>query len=436
MEKMYDVNEFDDAGFAEFLMKSRIVKPGNEKYFVHWVRSFYNKRDLWQGHPWHMQLPLFLEFLEQDGRAAKWQIRQADQAVRLYFTNFRREGDFSSGQRPLVSVGATGEFEIEAALRAFRESLRLKNYSLSTEKTYLFWVKDFLYRSSDEHTAKGRATLSKTENAVRNYLAHLAIGKNVSASTQNLAFNALLMFFRLVMHRELGDMRQAVRAKTGKKLPVVFSKSEIKHLLGMFQGTMELLFSVIYGGGLRLQEGLRLRVKDVDFDQGLLFIRSGKGDKDRSTVLPNGVVPALQLQLKKVVNLHREDVGKGFGSAWLPDALARKYPNAAKELAWQWVFPADRRNTDPRSGVVRRHHILPRTAQRAFKEGLRKSGIAKHASVHTLRHSFATHLLLAGVDIRQIQEYLGHSRVETTMIYTHVVKDMRNPVTSPLDALQ
>lgn len=243
------------------------------------------------------------------------------------------------------------------------------------------------------------------------------------------------MFFRLVMHYELTEMRHQVRAKTGSKLPVAFSLEEVSQILNQFSGTTALMISVIYGGGLRLQECLRLRIQDVDFDQNLLYIRSGKGNKDRTTLLSHAVAPTLHDHIAKILKQHKSDVSKGFGSVWLPNALARKYPNASTESAWQWLFPASKVSIAPVSRIVRRHHIQPRTLRRAFKKALTKSGINKQASVHTLRHSFATHLLLAGTDIRQIQEYLGHSRLETTMIYTHVIKDLRDPATSPLDIL-
>ncbi|MCP3901976.1 MAG: integron integrase [Desulfobacteraceae bacterium] len=319
---------------------------------------------------------------------------------------------------------------------SFREALRLKNYAFRTEKTYLTRTKQFLIYIAEQHKSKETFNLPDIENQVRSYLAYLAITRKVSGSSQNQAFNAILMFFRLVMHHELSNMKHQVRAKVGKRLPSVLSLDEIETLLLQFKGTMNLIISMIYGGGLRLQECLRLRVKDVDFDQHLVFVRAGKGNKDRVTLLPHSIVHDLQFHISRILNLHESDLKEGYGSVWIPISLARKYPNAPKEKAWQWLFPAKKRSIDTLSGHIRRHHLQPRTVQRAFKAALGKASIHKHASIHTLRHSFATHLLLAGVDIRQIQEYLGHSRVETTMIYTHVVKNMRDPATSPLDILR
>ena len=243
------------------------------------------------------------------------------------------------------------------------------------------------------------------------------------------------MFFRLTFNKELGDLKNSVRARTGKRLPVVFSVEEVRQLLNHIKGTTGLMLRIIYGGGLRVNECCRLRIQDIDFDQQLIFIRQGKGGKDRTTVLPVSLMDTLKKHLVDVSDLHDADLDEGYGSVWLPNALERKYPGASTQKAWQYLFPSATRSIDPRNGLIRRHHITDSTIQRAMKTAIGKANINKHASVHTLRHSFATHLLLAGVDIRQIQEYLGHSRVETTMIYTHVIKDMRNPAVSPLDTL-
>lgn len=270
---------------------------------------------------------------------------------------------------------------------------------------------------------------------VRDFLASLVMTENVSASTQNQAFNSLLMFFRLVFNQELGDLKHALRARVGKKLPVVLSPEETKRLLQAVEGTTGLMLKIIYGSGLRVNECCSLRIKDIDFDQSLITIRDGKGGKDRTTLLPASLLDDLKSQTSRVYSLHDRDLAEGYGAVWLPHALDRKYPDAPKQKAWQYLFPSATRSIDPQSGIIRRHHVSDSVLQRAVKVALRKAGIDKPASVHSLRHSFATHLLLKGVDLRQIQELLGHARVETTMIYTHVVKDMRNPVTSPFDLL-
>jgi len=245
-----------------------------------------------------------------------------------------------------------------------------------------------------------------------------------------------LFLCREVLRLELGSLEQGVRAKRGTKLPVVLTPQEVAQLLGGMQGVARLMAELIYGGGLRVMECCRLRVKDLDFDNNLVFVREAKGDKDRSTLMADSVKILLREQLKRVNELHAQDLKAGAGEVWLPHALAVKYPRAPKEWGWQYVFPAANLSSDPRSDKIRRHHVSDMFVQKAVRDAVQTAGIVKPASVHSLRHSFATHLLLQGVDIRQIQEYLGHVHVETTMIYTHVVKDMRNPAKSPLDVLR
>jgi len=280
------------------------------------------------------------------------------------------------------------------------------------------------------------ATAQVNAQGVKDFLAQLAIRDRVSAGTQNQAFSAILFLTGEVLKMELGDLEHTVRARRGHHLPLVLTVEETRSVLAQINGTVRLMAELIYGGGLRVMECCRLRVKDLDFDNNLLFVREGKGDKDRSTLFPEAVQADLQVHLEQVKKLHEEDLAAGVGEVWLPNALDRKYPNAPKEWAWQYVFPSRTLSTDPRSGKVRRHHISDNAIQTAVRAAVRAAGIAKPASVHTLRHSFATHLLLHGVDIRQIQDYLGRVNVETTMIYTHVVKDMRAPATSPLDLMR
>ena len=272
--------------------------------------------------------------------------------------------------------------------------------------------------------------------AVRDYLTHLAVRRKVSASTQNQAFCAILFLCREVLAIELEDLSSVTRANRGSRLPVVLSVPETAALLGAMSGMTWLMAALIYGGGLRVSECCELRVKDLDFDQGLIFVRGGKGDKDRSTLLAETGRDELRAQLRKVEAVHRADRLAGLAGVWLPGAVERKLPNAGCELSWFWVFPSPTLSTDPTVGVVRRHHVHESVIQKAVKAAAGKAGILKPVSVHVLRHSFATHLLLNGVDIRQIQEYLGHANVETTMVYTHVVKELRNPARSPLDTLR
>jgi integron integrase len=314
-----------------------------------------------------------------------------------------------------------------------RKAIRVKHYSFSTERTYMNWTRRFFDYAG---TMKG-GFLRETPGAedIREFLTHLAIHKKVSASTQNQAFNALLFLFRNVLKIEIGDLSSTIRAKRVPKLPVVLTVEEVRQLFSCMKGKQLLIVQIIYGAGLRLMELARLRVKDIDFGSGLIFVRASKGDKDRSTILPGAVREPLQQHLTEVKALHNQDLAKGFGEAYLPDALGRKYPNAPKDWAWQYVFPSSKLSVDPRSGIVRRHHMDETSIQKAVGTATRKAGIAKQASVHTLRHSFATHLLMNGVNIREIQTLLGHQNVETTMIYTHVMRDMTTAPKSPLDTL-
>jgi integron integrase len=240
---------------------------------------------------------------------------------------------------------------------------------------------------------------------------------------------------RRALNLEMEDLEKGVRAKAGKKLPVVLTPEEVKKVLAAASGTRELILKLMYGGGLRLMELCRLRTKDIDFDNQLIFVRSGKGDKDRSTLLAESAIPLLREHIEKLRGLHEQDLKAGCAEVYLPDALARKYRNAATQFMWYWLFPSSKPSMDPRAGKVRRHHISPTFVQNIVRDAAKESGVEKQVSPHTLRHSFATHLLLNGVDLREIQEYLGHSSVETTMIYTHVVKTMRNRAKSPLDLL-
>ncbi len=311
--------------------------------------------------------------------------------------------------------------------------IRLKHYSYSTGKTYLQWIKRFLDYARQ---TSGRETFAEVEAAdCKNFLSYLALQERVSSSTQNQAFNAILFLFRHVLCKDMGNIAETVRAKRGQKLPAVFSVEEVKRLLACMGGRDLLITGLFYGSGLRLMELVRLRVKDIDMDLDTLTVRSGKGDKDRTTILPATVKDQLKNHLNEVKKLHENDLASGYGEVHLPDTLGRKYPNAGKEWAWQYVFPANNLSVDPRSGKVRRHHISDTAIQDVIKKAIRKAGIPKFATVHTLRHSFATHLLMNGFNIREVQELLGHKNVETTMIYTHVMSSMSHAPKSPLDVL-
>lgn len=308
-----------------------------------------------------------------------------------------------------------------------RTVIRLRRMSIRTEEAYVQWIKRFILFHRMRHPRE------MGEAEIRDFLAHLAVDRNVARSTQNQALHALLFLYREVLQKELLPLAGIETAQKPPKLPVVFTPEEVQAVLARLTGTDHLIASLLYGSGLRLLEGLRLRVKDVDFKRNQVVVREGKGEKDRVTMLPQSLKGPLRQHLAEVKLLHEADLRDGFGAVYLPYALEVKYPNAAKEWGWQYVFPARRRSVDPRSGKVRRHHLDERELQRAVKAAIHQAGIHKPGSCHTLRHSFATHLLEAGHDIRTIQELLGHHDVRTTMIYTHVLNRGGMGVRSPLD---
>lgn len=308
-----------------------------------------------------------------------------------------------------------------------REIIRLKHYSRSTEKTYVFWIRRFILFHQKRHPRE------MGEPEIEAFLTYLAIRRKVSASTQNQAFNALLFLYRHVLHKELKESIQAVRAKRPQRLPTVLSREEAKRIIDAMEDTEKLIVQILYGCGLRLMECLRLRVKDLDFELNQIVIHDGKGQKSRRTMLPEAIQEALQGHLRRVRIQHQADLKKGYGRVVLPGALARKYPRAETEWGWQFVFPAKTMYREQETGKRRRHHLHPSQIQRALKRAVATAGIAKPAHCHTFRHSFATHLLEAGYDIRTVQELLGHKDVSTTMIYTHVLHRGGLAVRSPLD---
>ncbi|MFI8741185.1 integron integrase [Stutzerimonas zhaodongensis] len=310
-----------------------------------------------------------------------------------------------------------------------RDQIRLKHYSIRTERVYCEWVKRYI------RFHKYRHPLEMGAAEVEAFLSDLAVRRDVSASTQNQALAALLFLYKQVLKQELPWLGKVVRAKKPARLPVVLSIDEVQRILSQLDGDVGLIARLLYGGGLRLMEGVRLRVKDVDFSRNEIIIRDGKGQKDRVTVMPASLVLPLKQHITVVRAIHQREVAAGRGDVYLPDALARKYPNVPWEWAWQYVFPAAGLSVDPRSGSVRRHHLDEKRVQRAFKRAVAQSGIAKLATPHTLRHSFATHLLESGQDIRTVQELLGHADVKTTMIYTYVLNRGGLAVLSPLDRL-
>ena len=309
-----------------------------------------------------------------------------------------------------------------------RDRIRLKHYSIRTEETYVDWIRRFILFHGKRHPREMGAA------EVEAFLTHLAVRGRVSASTQNQAKSALLFLYKEVLGEALPWLDNIQNAKRPARMPVVLTVGEVRAVLDGVEGTGGLILKLLYGTGMRILECLRLRVKDVSFIKREIVIREGKGFKDRMTMLPVVLVEPLQAHLRRVEALHVSDLKEGYGEVYLPYALERKYPKAAREWGWQYVFPSIKRSVDPRSGAIRRHHADEQNIQRIMRRAVRAAGIAKPATPHTLRHSFATHLLEAGYDIRTVQELLGHSDVSTTMIYTHVLNRGGRGVLSPLDA--
>jgi integron integrase len=312
-------------------------------------------------------------------------------------------------------------------LEQVHDRMRQKHYSPRTERSYKDWIIRYVHYHGMKHPAEMR------EAEITAYLTYLAVVRRVSASTQNQALAALLFLYKEILRIELGWCDQIVRAKRPVRIPVVLTREEVRAILSRMHGVTRLMAALIYGTGMRLTECTQLRIKDVDFRRNEIRVRAGKGQKDRVVPLPVCIKPELAARIRETKRLHQRDLANGTGAVEMPGALARKYPNAPREWAWQWVFPATRQYMDRETGERRRHHIHETVLQRAFKEAVRHAGVQKSASVHALRHSFATSLLEGGYDIRTVQELLGHANVSTTMVYTHVLNRGARGVRSPLD---
>ncbi|PZO11859.1 MAG: integron integrase [Leptolyngbya foveolarum] len=309
-----------------------------------------------------------------------------------------------------------------------REVIRVKHYSYRTEETYVQWIRRYiLFHDKRHHKDMGVPEIEK-------FLTHLAVTQQVSAATQNQALSALLFLYRQVLCQPLDERIEAVRAKRSTKLPTVLTPEEVASVLQQMSGVHRLIAQLLYGSGLRLRETMQLRIKDLDFSQHQIVVRDAKGQNSRVTMLPERVVPTLKEHLQRVKRIHEQDLEQGYGAVNLPFALARKYPNANRQWIWQFVFPASTRCRDPRSEAIVRYHLHESGLQKAVKQAVRSVGLQKRVSCHTFRHSFATHLLQNGYDIRTVQELLGHKDVKTTMIYTHVLNRGGRGVCSPLDA--
>jgi integron integrase len=415
--------------FADFLhARVQMAQPLIIQY-ERWVRSYCTYRDSQGPHGVKDEqgaVRLFLSELERTSEA--WKYHQARRALQLYayYRGF--------GMGPMAVDADTRRStpppdNAESVLGRLERAIRLRHLSPRTEKSYVSWARRFLSFVAWH----GGQTLGGQQ--IRDYLSFLAVDRKVAAATQRQAFNALLFLCRTVLQVDVNGLESVVRAKSGKRLPVVLSPDEVRRVLAGLSGVNRLIGSVLYGAGLRLEECLSLRIKDIDFERTCLSIRGAKGNKDRETVLPEMLGRELRAHITNVRKIHESDRANGRSGVPVPDALAVKNPNLGREWGWFWVFPANGFSIDPRSGAVGRYHVYNGTFQRAFHKAVRDAGVVKAASAHTLRHSFATHLIERGYDIRTIQELLGHSDVSTTMIYTHVASRNKLGVTSPLDSL-
>ena len=342
---------------------------------------------------------------------------------------YRLNRDRISASQPALTAAAPSSSANPKLLDQVRQAIRTRHYSPRTEETYIHWIKRFIFFHNKRHPAE------MAEPEIARFLSNLAAESKVSGSTQNQALNALLFLYHQVLGKEIGYVNGVVRAKKAPRLPVVLTRGEIQALLSHLDGSEKIMATLLYGAGLRLMECCRLRVKDIDFSQNQIVVRGGKGDKDRYTMLPAAVKELLIKHLDDGKRQHQNDVERNLGRVVLPNALDRKYPNAGQEWGWQWVFPATRYYVDHVTGRQYRHHLHESVLQKAVREAARNAGIAKPATCHSMRHSFATHLLEDGYDIRTVQELLGHRDVSTTMIYTHVLNRGGRGVQSPADRL-
>jgi integron integrase len=411
-------------GFEQYLTGNAVIQEKYVPYYLKWVSYCYSFLDQPDDCPLTSdQLQNYLNHVSKTRET--WQVQQAESALRLYGYYLSSRVAKSSG----VSRSPQAESKTlwKAMEKSTRDALRLRHRAYSTEKTYIGWLWAFF----DHVAGKDPSELSAAD--MQNFLSCLAVERRVSPSTQNQALNALIFFYRHVLEKEPGvNEIRSVRALPKQRLPVVLSATEIQLLFAQLSGTHRLMAMLIYGCGLRIKECMHLRIKDIDLDRDVVTVWA-KGDKNRRTILPASVKNDLISHIAGIKPLYDYDRQKNLNGVYLPNALEKKYTNAGKEWAWYWLFPAQSLSPDPYTHLVRRHHVHPSSLQKAFKDAVLKAGITKRASVHTLRHSFATHLLEKGYDIRTIQELLGHEDLQTTMIYTHVAKKNVLGVKSPLD---
>jgi len=406
--------------FREYLLKSRVANTKTVPFYLHWVTQFFNHCHK------HPEEAFTLEeqaaFLKQKARGLEsWQLDQAREAIEVYrFWKSRQDG-----KSDVIRMDTRMQWKTVGDDMA--SMIRLRHLAKKTEQAYLGWVRRF-YRF-----VNGKPPNSLNDENVKDFLTHLAVERKVSATTQNQAFSALLFLYRHILDKPLENIGGSIRAKRSKRLPVVLTQNEVAQLLSELSGVNLLMAQIIYGGGLRLNECLQLRVKDVDLERKTVIVRSGKGDKDRETVLPGSIKSDLKKHLENIKALYDKDRNSNQPGVSLPGALEKKLPNAGKEWPWFWVFPSYKLSSDPDTGIIRRHHVYQGVLQRNIRKAAIKAKIYKRVTVHTLRHCFATHLVEQGCDIRTIQDLLGHRHLETTMVYTHVAQTNRLGIVSPLD---
>ena len=406
--------------FKSYLITSKLTDEKGAGFYLSWVNHFYkfcNKNP--KDSVTQEEIERFLKYLSRNRE--DWQVKQASEAIQLYQYYKERK----KTEKISTSLELNAQWKLIA--ESMHKILRLMHRSYRTEQAYIGWIRQFY------SFMKGRSPYSLESKDVKDFMTHLAVERNVAISTQNQAFNAILFLFRHVLDKIIDDISNTVRAKRNRRLPVVLTKLEVGRLFDEMSGLYLLMAKVIYGCGLRLRECLQLRVKDIDFERNAVTIRSGKGDKDRETVLPESIKNNLLEHLERMRKIYQKDRKNNLPGVQLPHAFEKKSPNAGKEWTWFWVFPSNTLSIDPLTKIVRRHHIYPGVLQRHIKEAGLKAEIPKRINVHTLRHSFATHLLEKGYDIRTIQDLLGHADLKTTMIYTHVMSKNKMGITSPLD---
>jgi integron integrase len=395
--------------FKSYLSSKQIIPEKKLDYYLSWVTQFYAFFDkTLDDEVAGEEIDSFLKHLTRFRE--EWQVNQASETIQLFIYFNRRE------YQGKAKADLDSNTHWKAVAQDMVRMLRLKHHSLSTERTYIGWLRSF-YRFLN-----GKQPYELGNSHVKDFMTYLAVERKVASSTQNQTFNAILFLFRHVLDKDINDIAGAIRATKKRRLSVVLSKQEVFRLFDYLHGTNLLMAQLIYGCGLRLRECLKLRINDIDFERSCVMIRAGKGDKDRETLLPESLKHSLREHLDQVRRLFERDRKDNTAGVQLPGALERKYPNAGKEWRWQWVFPSKTLSIDPRSRQIRRHHIHSSNLQKHIREAAMKAGITKRVTVHTLRHSFATHLLEKGYDIRTIQELLGHASIQTTMIYTHVAK--------------